>query len=164
MDKLSNFAKDQKLRLFLLVLCSLPPWIVPQHQIWFSKCCLLLDDHALNSDRWVRSTAATTSASTNLSATTSADHLSQRWLNNSRTLCFQTSSIKAADNGFWFEITTTTTIYNNNNNKFPGVHDNPPPRVQAGAQRALYNRSGEYWYQDCWHPSFPEYGLTFPLL
>ena len=164
-----NFAKDQKLRLFLLVHCLSPPWNGPQHQIpLFPKMIMPLNCH-----RWVRSIAATTSASTNPSATTSADHLSQRWQNHSGTLCLQTSSQKAGDKGWSFVLrasspphsrspppSTTTTRTRSS----PGVHDNPPPRVQAGAQRVLYNRSGEYWHQDCWHPSFPLYGLTIPPL
>ena len=158
MDKLSNFAKDRKLRLYLLVHCFSPPWNVPQHQIQLFPKMIM----PLNSHRWVKSTAATISASTNPSATTCADHLSQRWLKNLRTLCLQTSSEEGADNGWSFVLrgsspphsrspppSTTTT-----RTSCPGVHDNPPARVQAGAQRALYNRSGEYWHQDCCHPSF----------
>ena len=100
MDKLSNFAKDRKLRLYLLFHCFSPPWNVPQHQIQlFPKMIMPLNCH-----RWVKSTAATTSASTNPSATTSADHLSQRWQNISRTLCLQTSIQEAPDNGWYFVL------------------------------------------------------------
>ena len=100
MDKLSNFAKDRKLRLYLLVHCFSPPWNVPQHQIQLFPKMIM----PLNSHRWVKSTAATISASTNPSATTCADHLSQRWLKNLRTLCLQTSSEEGADNGWSFVL------------------------------------------------------------
>ena len=100
MDKLSNFAKDRKLRLYLLVHCFSPPWNVPQHQIQLFPKMIM----PLNSHRWVKSTAATISASTNPSATTSADHLSQRWQNHSGTLCLQTSSEEGADNGWSFVL------------------------------------------------------------
>ena len=132
MDKLSNLAKHQKLRLFLLVHCLSPPWNVPQHQILlFPKMIMPLHCH-----RWVKSTAATTSASTNPSATTSVDHLSQRWQNHSGTLCLQTSSqeqwmIFCFVRFLTTTLTITTTIYNNNKNKFtttsPPHSRSPPP-------------------------------------
>ena len=155
MDTLSNFAKDRKLRLFLLVLCSLPPWNDPQHQILlFPKMIVPLPGEwgapqqppVLQRTRVPRRLRTTWVKG---DKTTRAAH--PLFTNIKPRSCWQWM-IFCFERFLTTTLTITTTIYNN---KFPGVHNNPPPRVQAGAQRALYNRSGEHWHQDCCHPFFP---------